>query len=355
MTLYVERALPDALSVVWGTPGNAGRAKLRATSHGFDLNAPLILGLGPKLNAFCQPKTQLEAATFSFSHDAGGSAQLNASGAYSSQECSYDSQGEYWDGPAVLLGVVDATDPTFKSPPDVGGLLSLDLSFSEPLRANTTMTMREAGSGAVVALKPTVDESFVVGGGSDLVLPFGSNLELSFSGADLGGRPLPASATLTTIDDFGVLAQDGFESNSTTGIWPPTGPQIVTQFKGEGAIAGTHMLHVPAGTHAMLRLQRTATETHMVASLRLYTKCVSGLSRLRLTAAVVGGSSRTQIQPPIGTTTALPDDMLIGEAQNISLSLSDAGKDVVLSVLGENHTTFDCIHAGILLDDVRLQ
>ncbi|HMR06163.1 MAG TPA: hypothetical protein PKA88_10300 [Polyangiaceae bacterium] len=47
--------------------------------------------------------------------------------------------------------------------------------------------------------------------------------------------------------------------------------------------------------------------------------------------------------------------MLVGEVQNIALSLPDPGKDVVLGVLGENHVGFGCSHAGVLIDDVKLQ
>lgn len=41
VTLHVERALAGALSIVWGTPGNAERAQLSASGDGFLLDAPL--------------------------------------------------------------------------------------------------------------------------------------------------------------------------------------------------------------------------------------------------------------------------------------------------------------------------
>lgn len=355
VTLHVERALAGALSIVWGTPGNAERAQLSANSDGFLLDAPLTLGWRPAGHDLCPPNTRLESATFSFNRDAGGAAQLSATGTYRTEVCSEDTFEEHTTGPVVLSGVIDNIDPTFKAPPALGGLLSLDLSFAEPLRADAVVALHEPVSSSNVTLDPTLDEKLVVGASTDRVLPFGSDLELSFAGKDLGGRPLSPSAKLATLADFGVLVQDGFETSTATGIWPAAGPQIVTDFKGKGAIAGLRMLHVPAGTQAMLRLQRVGAEAELVAVVRVYTQCPVKPGSLRLTAAVVGGTTRTHTAPSMGTPTSLPDSMLIGEVQNIALSLPDPGKDVVLGVLGENHVGFGCSHAGVLIDDVKLQ
>ena len=61
---------------------------------------------------------------------------------------------------------------------------------------------------------------------------------------------------VATNDDFGVLADDGFENGSTDA---PRGGEIV-DVPGVAAIGGKHVLHAASGQPAALRLQQTATE-----------------------------------------------------------------------------------------------
>jgi hypothetical protein len=355
ITVHVERAEPDEITVVWGTPGNAERAKLTGSAQAWVLDAPFTLGQLPADYTLCPPRTQRMTAVLAFRRTATGDITLDVAGDYRTERCSEDTTAEYTTGTVRWMGVQDATSPALLLAASLGGLLAVEFPSSEPLRAGASVLLQVTGKASSKTLTNKVDAGFVVGAASELVLPFGSSITLTTTGEDLGGLALPASAPLATIADFGVLVADGFESPSTLGIWPASKVEIMQSFGGSAAIAGKQMLHVPAGVHAMLRLQRSGAESALVARVQMYTACAAGPSALLLTAGVVWGQARTEVRPEIGAVTPIAENLFLGAVQDVTIPLPDSGTDVVLAVQGENHVSFSCVHAGTLIDDVRLQ
>lgn len=357
-TVYVENVLAHRIDVIWGTPASAAKASLEPDGAKWKLMAPVLLGSQPAAHVMCLSQSSLETATFDFAdHDKDGALDLVIQGHQSSKYCS-DDYSTTSEGDVVLTGRLDATPPSVmpvQGP--IPGIDGLEVVFSEPIAATASASMSAPGAGEPFGMLAKVDNGYVVGFSSDVVLGLGLKYTATFVGQDLAAVGTPAPVSVDVLADFGVLAQDGFESGSMQGISPSSGPAIVDASGGLTPITGQRTLYVPAGTRTLLRLQRAGSEKNLVMNVRKLSECY-GDGPLDIIVAVIGSSVRQSVGVSLGTATTVQLEagtIQVGELTPIQAALEGSGKDVLVSILGDRYQGAGCLRIACLIDDVKLQ
>lgn len=358
-TLLITKATDTAMEAVWGSTGRAANLSLARTAGYWALSGTLLLGKERTWShAMCDNETNLGPAKFIFQDmDSNGKLDLFIDGHQESKICSDDyTTGSESD--VTLLGQGDTRTPIAEGPgaefePSHG----LGIILDKPMEKAAGAELVPSAGGDPIVLTPEEMNGYVIGFKTTRVLPLGSTYTTKFSGKDFAGFGTPADLTLQTLGDFGLLAQDGFESGATSGI---SGASVVESY-GVPALAGQRMLQVPAGAVALLHLQRAADEKTLTMDVRKYVACwgMQFDGSFQLEAAVVGASGTHAGVVTLGANSSQVEvngtKIVVGELQKVTIDLPEAGKDVLVYMKGDDYMGAGCSMVGVLLDEVRLQ
>jgi hypothetical protein len=358
-TVLVTRVDDSSMELVWGATGRATKVLLSRSAEGWEMDDTLQLGTVWSWEyAMCPNETNLGPAMFDFAdHDEDGVLDLVITGHQESRICSDDyTSGE--SSEVTLLGHPHTAVPVANGPSDgFEPMHGVAIEMTEPLEGVATCELLPEGGGASIALQPVLEADYVVGFSSPIVLPVGASHTAKISGKSFTGTVEPAAISVRTLEDFGVLAQDGFESASMEGI---SGATIVDAST-LPVIDGQRMLLVEPGKQVLLRLRRTGNEQSLVMDGRATNGCGWGLGGdgISVEAAVVGTevveSAWISMGEQIETVPLNNGEIEVGELQTLSLSLPDAGEDVLVYMQGTDYQGAGCVMWGALIDNVRLE
>jgi len=359
-TVLITSGTDTEMEIVWGATGRASRHLLTQDGDTWSLESPVTLGTeGTLADAVCESTSTLESAVFAFSDAAGdGTIDLEIAGHVADVACTLDQQ-LFDDFDIVLTGEPDARLPTVVVPPNpIEPTHGISFDLDKPLDPGATGTLVPTEGGDAIDLEPrTVVDGYVVGFDTARVLPLGARYTTRIVGTDFAGVGVPASVAVTILDDFGVLAPDGFESGANDGVY---GGRIVQTY-GVSAIDGQYMLLGPPGVEVLLRLQRAEDEQFLLFDARFLDECGSNYDRqMEVRAVVVGGDAHWSATLNMGaeTTDAAVNGgtIWVGEITHYEAVLPAEGTDVLVYFKGKDSTNLVCTaQPGVLLDNVRLE
>ena len=345
------------LQLVWGRTGHATVLSLSSTNGTFALGSPVVLGEAKTWEyARCTNTSTLTSATFTFTGE-GPNRTLSIAGRVTAVRCSddYTTSGD-WD--ASLSGKVDqrtpiAYGPSANADPHAG----LSINLDKPMAAGSTVTVTPSGSPSFTMAART-ESGYVVGFDSDMIMPLGQSFHAKFSGLDLVGMGTPSDIEWSSLSDFGVLATDGFESGSTSGI---SGGTVVDSY-GVPALSGRKMLRVAPGVGVLLHLAAVPGAERVVLDIRVLNECSAGTGPSQVGIAakvgVMGSAGAEETTVSIGNTTSTTvatGSSRVGELTSLTLPLPTGAGDVLVQLLGANYVGAGCMRIGALVDNVRLQ
>ena len=363
--VVVVDATNEDIELLWTRTGHADTFHLRAIAAGWLLQAPIKLGSHPAPHAMCPHESWLAAAMFDFrDHDGDGEIDLTITGHEQSSMCA-DDYDMFDERDVEFTGAPNARRPTVvgtsaRIDPSPGIRFDLDA----PMAASSTGRAKSNDGSLSILFKPRKEDGVVVGFDTDRVLPVGTSFSLEVQGNDLGNAGAPDPAAFSTLDDFGLLAQDGFESGATDGIYPEpsaSGPELLTFF-GDSIppISGSTMLYVRPGQRVLLRLARPQGASHVRMLARPIIDCSMGaFSSVSVNVALVGttnhGSSLLVVSNP-ETVNTTHGQVRVGEVQEVVLSLPGVlGDEVLLAIEGNGYMGSGCDLTSALVDDVVVQ
>jgi hypothetical protein len=201
-----------------------------------------------------------------------------------------------------------------------------------------------------------IESGYIVGFDSDVIMPLGQSFHAEFAGLDLAGVGSPADIQWSTLPDFGVLATDGFESGSTSGI---RGGTIVDSY-GVPALSGQKMLRVSPGTSTLLHLAAVPGAKRVLLDIRVLSECLSGATQasIAVKAGVMGAGGALTSTANTGSTTSVTVGGIrvsVGELGTLTIPLASAEGDVLVQLLGPDYQGAGCMRAGALVDNVRIE
>lgn len=348
-TFLVTKDSDDTIEGVWGATGRAGALSL---VYGNIVGSLQLGKLRTWSHAMCDNETNLGPAHIDFAdHDGDGKVDLVITGTQSSKYCSDDYTANS-TSEVSLTGQPDARvpkaiGPSAKFEPVHGASIKVD----KPLEGGATGQLVPVGGGDSIALLPAVMNGYVVGFDTTQVLPLGVTYTTKMVGKDFSGIGTPGELTLQTLDDPGVLVQDGFESGSLAGI---DGATVEESF-GVPALAGKRMLVVPEGKQVLLHLQRAGDEKKLVMQARKYVACwgMNFDGAFALQAGVVGATELHSGSLSLGTNTTQSDQIVVGELQTVTIDLPEAGEDVLVYMKGDDYMGAGCSMVGALIDELK--
>jgi len=306
----------------------------------------------------CDDETNIGPATFRFQdYDFDNHLNLSISAWQVSKHCS-DDYSTQTEGNVHLMGRPDERTPKAIGPDSpIEPMHGVRVALDKPMAADAKAFLVPVAGGGTLPMTPTMMNGYVIGFETKHVLALGRAYTTTFTGKDFAGIGTPAEVGLETQEDFGVLAQDGFESGATAGIF---GGSVVESY-GVPALQGQRMLQVPAGKLVLLRLQRSLDEKKLVMAARKYVACFGWMNDgpLQLEAAVQTANETHSGSVPMGATPAQMEvdgtKIAVGELQQVTIELPETGKDVFVYVKGDDYMGAGCSMVGALLDDIRLQ
>ncbi len=362
-TVAVTAASETTLQAVWGRPGHAQLFSLSASGDTWTLDEGILLGTRNGPYAICNNPSELRSAEFSFVRSDKGEVVVTIDGHASHRRCE-DDTGATYEFDLLIPGVPDRRPATVAAWSRVQDPLEgVALYLDKPLIADSSAQLDPVQGGDLLPLVPIDEAGWVVGFSTSRVLPIHSVYLLSVDGTDLGGVGTPPSVEIRTLNDFGVLPQDGFESGQMVGFrWDARfqAPAIVDSYLGAiEAITGERMLLIPRGARTMLRLQRAPEHTGVSMNLRIVNNCLAGDPKgaVKVTWAVVGSDHR-EVQSVSAAETSLVElepPMEVGEVQRLELPLTGSGEFVLVALEGDWYEGAGCRSVTTLVDDVMTE
>jgi hypothetical protein len=259
----------------------------------------------------------------------------------------------------TLTGQPDGTPPRLNVPSvPVNPLDALDFAVSEPLQS---VQLALAGTNKIAIDTPSIaadgSSTWLVDFPFPQVLPFSGRWQVTGSGQDFANHALDLSGSvLTTLDDPGVLAQDGFEGTLNALL---TGDAaFVDVASGLPIPHGKQALFVPPNGSATLHLMRLPSQHQLTATVVDLTNDLQNGPFGVFVAGVVGGSERSTLQwrdSALRKPTGNAAWTQAGAAVTASASLGDGGTDVVIR-LSPSSCLGPCgPGAALLIDDLQIQ
>jgi hypothetical protein len=191
-----------------------------------------------------------------------------------------------------------------------------------------------------------------------MIMPVGQSFHAKFSGRDLAGTGTPSDIEWSSLSDFGVLATDGFESGSTSGM---SGGTVVDSY-GVPALSGQKMLRVTPGVSTLLHLAAMAGVERVLLDIRVLNECPAwtGVSQVGIgvKAGVMGAGGAKGTTVSVGNMTSATvgtGSVRIGELTSLTLPLPKGAGDVLVQLLGAGYQGAGCLRVGALVDNVRLE
>ena len=357
-TFLLTQVTDTTVEAIWAVRNQTIPASLTRSGDAWNLKTPVSIRMGTSFHRKCESALIIDTATFDLGHaDAEGGLGLLMTGNATFRNCSDDYQNEV-PHEVTMQGVPDARGATATWNGTLGfHLENGSIALSKPLEASAKATLVPSAGGDPIPAIPQLENGLVIGFGVDRLLPLGAEYVVQFEGKDFAGLAPPAPLTVSGFEDFGILAQDGFESGSAAGF---VGAEVVESF-GIPALHGQRMLHVPpGGSGALLRLQRTGSEKNLVMDLRRLNECKyapGSQEYFKIAYAVIGvdGVIAGNVAHS-GTVVELSGQLgYASELQAISLPIASGGTDVIVYMFGDPYSGISCARSGALVDDVRLE
>lgn len=264
-------------------------------------------------------------------------------------DCSY--------GVAVTLalsGTPDRTRPRLKLPSEAQNPIDpLALVVSEALQSG--MLSLSGRSNVALTSKNDVLLRF----SSDEVLPFAGAWKVVGAAQDFAGNALDLkTASLTTIEDPGIFAQDGFESKPNALL--TGGAVLVDASSGLPIPNGQQALLLPPGSSATFHLERATASAVLSASFVDLAQADGGGPWSSFVAAVIGGTERvgTPLQYVATSGPTMHATWKLATAPRTAQTvLKEAGSDVIVRISAETCAGDGlCPPLGALLvDDLKLE
>ena len=268
---------------------------------------------------------------------------------------------DYDDEREEIIDFVAGPDVAAPSLPEGARLHPLKPSLvraSEPLALGGTAWLIDEPGTALSAVELA---QVLVGWRTSSVLPLGVASDVMTNAHDLSGLTLGQSLRLTTEADPGVQPLDGFESELRVADYTGT----ATLVGGDQALAGMQSLLVRGDS--VLHIVRPASDANTIRfDLKVVPDVVEIACSIVVRAGVIGGEEIVTHEIPLER--LLPEALGAAGAggeggaggatnpvQEVELSLSEAGDDILLSI----ETPFieesaSCI-AGALVDRLRVE
>jgi hypothetical protein len=260
----------------------------------------------------------------------------------------------------ILTGQPDATPPRLSVPTvPVNPLDGLDFAVSEPLES---VKLALAGTSNIAIDTPAIAadgrRTWLVDFPLQQVLPFSGHWQVTGSGQDFASHPLNlGGSVVTTLDDPGVLAQDGFEGTLNAALAGDAA--VVGVASGLPIPNGKQALLLPPNSSTTLHLVRLPTQHQLTATVVVLTNdAYNGSLYGAFEAGVVGATERATLQWPYSemdrptSSAAWPH---AGPAVTASASLGDGGTDVVIRLAPSSCMGPCGPGAALLIDDVHIQ
>jgi hypothetical protein len=345
------------LQLVWGRTGHATVLSLSSTNGTFTLGSPVVLGEKNTWQyARCTDTSTLTSATFTFAGE-GTNRTLSIAGRVTAVQCSDDyTMSSDWD--ASLSGKADHRTPIAYGPgANADPYAGLSINLDKPMAADSTVTVTPSG-GPSFTMAARTEAGYVVGFDSDMIMPAGQSFHARFSGLDLAGIGTPSDIEWSSLSDFGVLATDGFESGSTSGI---SGGTVVDSY-GVPAISGQKMLRVAPGVSTLLHLAAVPGAQRVLLDIRVLNECSAGATPSQVSIAVKvgvmgsGGAEVTTVSTGSTTSATVGTGSIgVGQLTSLTLPLPTGAGDVLVQLLGAGYLGAGCMRVGALVDNVRLE
>ena len=270
-------------------------------------------------------------------------------------DCTYND-----DVALTLTGQPDSAPPRLNVPTvPVNPLDALTFAVSEPLES---VKLALAGTSNIAIDTPSIaadgSRTWLVDFPIPQVLPFSGRWQVTGSGQDFASHPLNLSgAVLTTLDDPGVLAQDGFEGTLNATLAGDA--EVVGVASGLPIPNGKQALLVPPNSSATLHLVRLPSQHQLTATVVALTNdTYNGSPYGAFEAGVVGGTERATLQWPYSAMdrpTSSAAWAQAGTAVTASASLGGGGTDVVIRLAPSSCMGPCAPGAALLIDDVQIQ
>lgn len=360
-TMVVTAATAPTLQGVWGRTGYAQPFSLTRTGGRWTLDHPILLGTHDEPHAMCPHQSELRSATFTFTRRSGeNDVRLTIDGNQRSQNCADDYEMDY-EFDLVITGEPDRRPATVATSSRVqDSLEDVVVELDKPLAEGASAYLEPLQGGPILPLEPIANDGWIVGFSTSKVFPIPSTYLMHFTGFDMGGVGTPSPVEIRTLNDFGVLPQDGFESGQMVGIrWDASfqSPAIVDSYVDAiDAISGERMLIIPRGVRTMMRLQRAPEHTGVSMNLRIVNNCPASypIGSVRVTWAVMGSDHR-EVQSVTALETSVwevPYTFEAGEVQRLELPLTGSGDSVLVALKGDSYEGAGCRSVTTLVDDV---
>ena len=343
------------LKAFLGADGNMINTTFVRTRQADSLELPVRFQFGPAKGPCSLASYQFETMTLRAvdSNNDGQSDRLEGSGAGSESFVVFDGMGEQIPMTFTLEGVPDDSAPSV----DFGGnarnpLDGLRFEVSEPLSAPK-----------VYLDGPTMVPFFIPQAGdalieltSDSVLSFGGTWHLAGSAADFAGHPLVTGSALSTVQDPGSFAQDGFEGPLAAIL--TGGARVIDSSYGIGLPSGSHALLIPPDGSATLHLAKaTKGKALTMKFIKLLTDGLADGPTAQIHAAAIGGSQRAESTFTVtGTRTSISIDQWRAASAQIALvvPLIETTSDAIVRF---SVFTADAPHyppTALVIDDLTL-
>lgn len=360
LSLHFTSMVGTTLEAVVGSQGEAHAATFEAIGpNSWAPRGDLLLSFTPKGSNQCESYKRLTSSILTIMGvDAEGSPQLSISGTLESQNCSDDYVNRSSIS-AELVGTVLARAPRwFGVRTSYWPAEGLAFKLDTPLEPDATASI-SVQDGASFSMTPTRADGAVVGFQSRLVLPLSSSITLSSSSPALNSNLTPMEATFATLEDPGFFQQDGFESESTTGI---IGGVIASSQYGLASLNGTRSLAVSPGTTIIQLARPSGAQSARLSMRRVDTlstnPCDAG--QLSVQIGVVGalGFQGTSLSPDSDAQTVSDGttDWRASATRELQFDLQDAGDTVLVLINSAPSFPPQCHRdAYAWVDDVRLE
>ncbi|MFZ5893431.1 MAG: hypothetical protein ACOY0T_20385 [Myxococcota bacterium] len=259
----------------------------------------------------------------------------------------------------------DLTPPHLNVPNAAHPLDTIQLSASEAIAPRSRVRLDRLGTQLNLPARAGGSLGIYTQFLSGVILPFGSEWNVTATGHDWAGLPLKGPfSTLSVVPDPGILPQDGFESIATNPN-PPirlSGAKFVNAVGTIPALNGQWSLFLNQGDEATLHLVRQGCQRRLRFSARaLFVSSPSYASR-EFTAGVIGGSARhaASLGSASKAATGDPTWPVAEPVTEHTLDLTDAGADVVVRIaVGPQSTCWPSSYCygriALLIDDVRIE
>lgn len=254
----------------------------------------------------------------------------------------------------TISGRPDRSPPKLTFAPILTPLEQLTVTVNEALEA-PELELQGTSNVPLTDAEDSLHSRFF----SQTVLPFGGAWQITGHGKDFAGLLLDLSAaSIKTIDDPGVFAQDGFETEPLASVGE--GVKWIDASSGLPIPSGSHALLLPPRGAAIFHLKRTENSSKVSLSAVGLSGSKTEIGLVGFQAAVIGGTERIEQQSAtsgVQSPTSHATWTKASAPSTFEFELRDSGPDVVVEIYpGGGCLGFGCLPTGALvIDDLHIE